>query len=170
MREGWWVVGAAWVMALAVSTATAGDGQPPRVQPRPAIVTLERPFPQTGTIAGMARDAADRPLPGVRLQLRDLRTGHMLRSAVADLDGTFSFLPVVPGTYVVELTLDDGSIAAVSEAATVGAGETVRVVVRLSARSRSFAWWFGAATATALAQAASLGVLAVDPGQPVSPQ
>jgi hypothetical protein len=156
-------------IAVIVAWAVCGATMPLAAQPQSRI---ERVAPHTGpsTIVGTVRDAGDHPFPDGRLQLRQLQTGGIVQTTTSNANGVFSYPSIEAGTYVVELTAADGRVLATSEALTLASGDTVQTVVRLASRTRSFAWWFGATTATALAQAASLGVLAVDRGQPVSPQ
>jgi hypothetical protein len=123
----------------------------------------------TNAVIGTARGADRNPLPEARLQLRDLRSGRIVERGVADAEGRFAFRSVEPGTYIVEMTLTDGSVVALSEAVTIGSGEIVQTLVQLPARSRSFGWWLGSTTTSALSSAASLGILTVEPGAQVSP-
>jgi hypothetical protein len=116
-----------------------------------------------------AQDAKGTAIAGAEVRLRELASGRATASATASTLGECDF-QVPPGTYVAELIARDGGVDSVSDATTVASGEVAQAVVRQQARSRSFAWWLGATTTAALAQAASLGVFAVDPGQPVSPQ
>jgi hypothetical protein len=120
-------------------------------------------------IVGVARDADGELLAHARLQLRDLKTGAILQRTTTNSEGAFVFKGVDPGTYIVEVTNNDGSVIALSDATTVANGEIVRVAVHLTTRVRSFSWWLGSITSAALAQAASIGVLTVDPGQAVTP-
>lgn len=120
-------------------------------------------------IIGTARSANRSPIPEARLQLRSLRNGEIVENTLADGDGRFVFRTLEPGTYVVEMTMADGSVVALSEAVTIGAGEIIQTVVQLASRTRTFGWWFGSTTSSALSSAASLGVLTTEPGVPASP-
>jgi hypothetical protein len=147
------------------AAATRMSGQPLNAQ------TPDRGLPGPGgTLVGLALDASNRPLPDTRVQLRGVRSGNVEATATTGADGGFTFPGLLPGLYVVEMTVTNGSIVAISDSAEVVDGRTVQQNVQLVARSRSFGWWLGSTTTLALAQAASLGVLAVDGGQPVSPQ
>lgn len=124
----------------------------------------------TGTIVATALDPERRTLPDTRLRLRNVEGGNLERTGVTNGEGVLTLDRVPTGVYLLEMTLATGAVVAVSDVITVTAGQTVRAVVQMAPRSRSFAWWLGSSTTLALAQAASLGVLAVDGGQPVSPQ
>lgn len=124
----------------------------------------------TASLLGTTLDAAARHLPDTRVQVRNLRSGNLEQSTVSDGAGAFAFRSLLPGTYVVEMTLVNGSVVAISDAVVLADAQQARTVVQLPARFRGFAWWLGSATTVALAQAASLGVLAVNGGQPVTPQ
>lgn len=123
----------------------------------------------TNAIIGTARGAGRGPLPEAQVQLRDLRTGQVVERVTADADGRFAFRSLEPSTYLVEMTLADGSVVALSEAVTIGSGEIIQTLVQLASRSRTFGWWLGSTTSSVLSSAASLGVLAVEPGAPASP-
>lgn len=123
----------------------------------------------TNALIGTARAADRNPIPEARLQLRNLRTGQIVQNTIANADGQFAFRSLEPGTYLVEMTLADGSVVALSEAVTIGAGEVVQTLVQLASRTRTFGWWFGSTTASALSSAAGLGVLTVEPGAQASP-
>lgn len=124
----------------------------------------------TASVLGTTLDEAARHLPDTRVQVRNLRTGKVDQSTLSDGAGAFTFRSLLPGTYVVEMTLANGSVVAISDAVALADGQQARTVVQLPARFRGFAWWLGSTTTVALAQAASLGVLAVNGGQPVTPQ
>ncbi|MDP1569773.1 MAG: carboxypeptidase-like regulatory domain-containing protein [Vicinamibacterales bacterium] len=123
----------------------------------------------TNAIIGTARGADRSPIPEAQLQLRDLRGGQVVERATADAEGRFAFRSLEPGTYIIEMTLIDGSVVALSEAVTIGSGEIIQTLVQLASRTRTFGWWLGSTTSSALASAASLGVLSVEPGAPASP-
>lgn len=138
-------------------------GMPP-IEDAPGAFTAS-----TNALIGTARAADRSPIPEARLQLRSLRSGQIVQTTTADADGRFAFRSLEPGTYLVEMTLADGSVVALSEAVTIGAGEIVQTLVQLASRTRTFGWWFGSTTASALSSAAGLGVLTLEPGAPASP-
>jgi hypothetical protein len=162
-------IGAAALSALLVSPL---GGEQPSVVKVPGRVSrlpgaLATPL---GVVHVKVVDQGGAPLPSARVRLRDLSTGREAAVATTNAADECNFAPVDAGTYVVEAIGRDGGVVGVSDATTVVTGETAEALVRLTARSRSFAWWLGATTTAALAQAAGLGVFAVDPGQPVTPQ
>lgn len=123
----------------------------------------------TNAIIGTARGADRVGIPEARLQLRNLRGGQIVERVVADAAGRFAFRSLEPGTYIVEMTAADGSVVALSEALTIGSGEIIQTLVQLTSQTRTFGWWLGSTTSSALSSAASLGVLTVDHGAQVSP-
>jgi outer membrane receptor protein involved in Fe transport len=54
--------------------------------------------PPAGTVAGVARDAQQKPLPGVALQL-EAADGSVVARATTGADGSYSFTGVAPGSY-----------------------------------------------------------------------
>lgn len=157
--------------ALAALLAAApADAQPAGRQSRVPTTGGVPDTATAGDVAGTTLDAGGRALPDTRVQIRNLRSGHIEQSTTSDRLGQFIFRRLPPGTYVVEMTLTDGSVVAISDPVTVVDGQVARTVVQMAARNRSFAWWLGSTTTLALSQAAGLGVLAVNPGQPVTPQ
>ncbi len=169
MRQLTWISGVALLAACAVSVAAEQNerraGDPGTAAPPAASASAA-----SGTLMGLTRDASERPLPDARMQLRNLVNGHVEKVSLTDHTGTFSFPRLTPGTYVVELTTSNGGIVAVSDAVVVSNDAVARTIVQVPSRTRSFAWWLGSTTTVALAQAASLGVLTVNGGQPISPQ
>jgi len=169
MRTPNWVLIGGVVLALA---ATAGAQTFVRSAPRvpPGTEGAVPNSPATNALIGTARDAGDDLLGELKVQLRDLQSGTVKHATTTNADGTFAFRGIEPGTYVVEAVLADGAVAAISEATTVGSGEVVQTLVRLTSRTRAFGWWAGSTANSVVAQAAGSGVLAVEPGVPISPQ
>jgi hypothetical protein len=159
-------------IAFATLAVSAAAGQRAAIVRIPGQVTpaLAQAGQSIAVIHVTALDAKGAPIPDAELRLRDLDTGRATPAQTADQAGECAFKSIPAGTYVAELVGQSRGVDGVSDATTVGSGEVGRLVVRLTDRSRSFAWWLGATTTAALAQAASLGVFAVDSGQPVSPQ
>lgn len=160
-----------WLMAVLVTGALAAATTSAQIGSRaPANASTPSPSADGGIIIGTARDAGDRLLPDTRVQLRNLRSGNLEQFTTTDGTGAFRFVRVPAGVYVVEMTLSSGAVVAIGDTLTLLGAETLQTMVQAPARARSFAWWLGSTTTAALAQAASLGVLAVDTGTPVSPQ
>jgi hypothetical protein len=122
-------------------------------------------------IQGNALSSSNGPLADRIVRLRDARLGRIVDSQVTDRSGLFTFRPVDPGSYVVELVGNDQTVMAASEVLNVNAGQAVSAVVRLPFRIPPFAGIFGqgageagatipSAAATVLAVAADAGVLA----------
>lgn len=169
MRRSKWLIGCGLVMVLAGS-AGAQQGTFVRTTPKLVLDEGAGAYQQAGNaLIGTARDSADEVIAEAHVQLRNLRTGTIDQAATTNAEGAFAFRSIEPGTYVVEMTLAGGGVAALSEATTVGAGEVVQTLVRLTARTRSFGWWMGSTANSAVSQAASVGVLTVEPGLPVTP-
>ncbi len=114
-------------------------------------------------VLGTAWDPDNRPLPAARLRLRRLPTGLIVGRTQADDRGEFTFGPVEPGTYLVELIDERERVLATGQVFSLEAGETVAVFVRLAARGPWLTSLFGNAAAAAVSSAASLGVTAVAP-------
>lgn len=129
-----------------------------------------RPPSEAGTrILGTAWKADNTPIPEARLRLRNVTTGRMEATTVANGKGQFGFTNIEPDTYVVELVNEDGKVLAISKVFSVTPGETIATFVRLSARAPWFSGFFSNAATSAVAAASSLGVTAVgSDGQPVS--
>jgi len=68
-------------------------------------VTPARAQGQTGTIAGVVRDASGAVLPGVTIEASSPALIEKTRSAVTDGQGAYSIIDLRPGTYAVTFTL-----------------------------------------------------------------
>lgn len=127
------------------------------------------------TIQGNALDSTNGVLPNAVVRLRDARYGRIVGSQITDRSGLFSFGPLDPGTYVVELlATDQVTVLAASQMLDVGAGEAVSAVVKLPFRIAALSGILGHSTAQAAAivmAAAATGVLATTvTGEPASPR
>lgn len=158
------------LLSLVASTTGAQSGVVRPTSRAGATIGAIPAVSLTNAVIGTVRDPAGNPVANAPLQLRSLRNGTVDRAATADAEGAFAFRAVEPGTYVVEMVVAGGVVAAVSEATTVGVSEVVQTLVQLTVRTRTFGWWLGSTADSAVAQAASSGVLAVDPGVPASPE
>ena len=56
--------------------------------------------PAAGTVAGVAKDALERPIPAARMRL-EASDGQVVARTTADEQGQFAFTGVAPGTYAV---------------------------------------------------------------------
>lgn len=124
---------------------------------------------QGGTVAGTVWRHDDTPAPHVLVRLRNVSTGAVTATTKTDGEGRFTFERVPPGSYVVELVDDNGTVRAVGQVFGVGSSETVATALRLTAPAPWFNGFFRNAAITALATAATLGITAAANGtQPAS--
>jgi hypothetical protein len=87
---------------------------------------------QGGTLAGIARDASQKVLSGVVVQVRD-RNGALVATSTTVGNGGFSFAGLAPGSYTLELVDAAGNIIGTSAAVSVVAGGTALVTVTATA-------------------------------------
>ena len=155
--------------AAFAAPAAADPGQSPRTTSPAAIVRSGRPVGgaavgiQPTAIVGVAWNADNSPLPDARVRLRDVVTGKVAATATADGSGRFTFEPIEPGSYLVELVTDKGRIIAVGHTFTAAPGDTVATFVRVGAKAPWFAGFCPTAAAGVAATAASAGVTAIAP-------
>jgi len=163
------VAAGSWPFA-AQPPATAGTGPVAKnVAPRVAgarsdVLTI---------IQGSALNAANDPMPGTLMRLRDARVGRVIETRLTDESGMFVFKVADPGSYIVEL-LGRGTVPlATSRILIVNAGDTVSAIVKLPSRVTPFAGLLSSSIAPAAAmvitQAVATGIVAVVPTAPVSP-
>jgi hypothetical protein len=126
----------------------------------------------TSSIVGVAWKADNTAIPKAKLRLRNVVTGKIQSTAVANDKGEFLFNNLEGGSYIVELVSDRGSILAVGHTVTVGPGETATTFVRTGTKIRWFTGFFANAAAAVATAAAATGVTAVAPEEmrPVSPE
>lgn len=156
--------------------------------PRPGVTFAEswRP-PNTKSdtkILGTVIDIRQVPVAYAKVQLRNLVTGKVTMETLANDNGEYEFLIDDPGTYVVEMTMVDGYVLALSNAGALARYETLHTVVQLAGRwdaglrnmtmPQNAANFLGMSsqttmTATTLALAVDQNIAPVDPGEPVSP-
>ena len=130
-------------------------------------VRLDKPVQDPGSrataIHGTAWRADNTPIPHAMLRLRNVVTGKIEATTVADGAGRFTFSSIPHGTYLVELVSDDGKVLAVGQVFTVNPGETVATFVRFAPKVPWFNGFFGNAALIVAAGAATAGVLALAP-------
>ena len=121
-------------------------------------------------ILGAAGKSDNTPIPNAKLRLRDVVTGRIEATTVANDMGQFAFTGIESGTYAIELVSDAGKILTLGHTFTVAPGETVATFVRLGTKVPWFNAMFGSqsgfvgnAAAAASSTAASMGVTAVAP-------
>jgi hypothetical protein len=114
------------------------------------------------TVEGTALDSSGQAMPNALVRLRDARTGQILATEHTDKAGLFSFSPVDPGLYIVEIVGSDRTVLAASPLLTVDSGQAVSTVVRLPVRTGMFGF-LGKTVPTAaiiLSAAGAAGILA----------
>ncbi len=116
-----------------------------------------------GSVVGGVWDAQDRPVPGIRLRLRNVVTGSHPTAGAADEAGRFSFTDVANGLYIVEVLGENGKLLTVSHTFSVGAGETVATFVRLGSKVPGAHGFFRNAASAVVLTAAAAGVSAIGP-------
>jgi hypothetical protein len=151
--------------ALLLVCTVAGSG-PADARP----VTTPARVGATGTrgttsVLGVAWKVDNTPIPGARVQLRNLVSGKIEARAVADENGQFSFPHLEGGSYVVELIGDSGRIVTVGHAFVIAPGETVATFVRLGTKVPWFSGFFGNAASAVASTAAGQGITAIAPVQ-----
>jgi len=115
------------------------------------------------SIMGSAWNSDNTAIPAAKLRLRNLLTGRIEATTIANDLGQFTFGGIESGSYVVELVSENGKIIAIGHPFTVAAGETVATFVRLASKAPWFNAFFGNAASAAASVAASTGVTAVAP-------
>lgn len=157
--------------------------------PRPGVTLAEawRPANTNSSdtkIIGTVIDIRQVPVAYARVQLRNLGTGRVTGQSEANDNGEYEFLVEDPGTYVVEMTMVDGYVLALSNAGSLARYETLQTVVQLPGRwnaalrnmtiPQNPADFLGMSaqttmTAATLTLAAEQNIAPVDAGEPVSP-
>lgn len=149
--------------ALPASPLTKGDW----------VVLTTPAAPAFSAVLGAVLKADNTRFANAQIRLRDARVGTVVRTDRADDEGLFRFRPVERGTYVVELVADKNQVLAASPLLNLNAGEIVQTVVRepLNESVLLPVAGFADSHASAVQAAAEAsGVLAVRPGDPVSPR
>jgi hypothetical protein len=106
--------------------------------------------------------ADNTPIPNAIIRLRNVVSGKIEATTVANLVGRFAFQQTAPGTYLVELVNQRSQVLAVGQTFTVGPGETVATFVRLGSQGRWFNILFGNAALTVAAGVATVGLSVAD--------
>jgi len=184
MRLTFWRISAGALMVTSLTAASFASGRP---DGRDAKTAAARPSAgasrtvgvtsTTGvtvtaratTILGSAWTADNAPIRQARIRLRNVITGRVEASAVANDLGQFEFLNVEGGSYLVELVSESGRIQVVGHVFTIAPGETVATFVRLGAKVPWFSGFFGNTLSAVSSSAASEGITALAPvARPVS--
>ena len=161
---------AAAAMLLWPATVAARPGRHSDPPNRPSVRSVTAAGAARSTsVMGAAWNVNNTPIPGARVQLRNVVTGKIAGNAVADDAGRFTFTNIEGGTYVVELVAPNGKILTVGHPFAIASGETVATFVRLAAQAPWYAGFFSNAATAAASAAASSGITALAPVQlPVS--
>lgn len=145
------VVGVVMLVASAAGISGASDAR------------KSGPAGRSTSVLGSAWEADNSPVKGAHLRLRNVLTGSVEATAVANDGGQFTFENVERGTYVVELVTDNGRILTVGHPFTIAPGETVATFVRLGTKIPWFEAFFSNAAAATTSAAASEGITAIAP-------
>lgn len=113
---------------------------------------------QTGGINGVAADAAKNPLANHTVRLRNLATGEITSVTQSTTNGSFSFVGIDPGNFVIEIVNSASQVIATSSTVVVSAGTTAAITVTASAIT-SLAAASGATGLAALFSGTSLVVV-----------
>jgi len=120
-------------------------------------------------VLGVAWTADNTPIHRASIRLRDVVTGKIQSTAIANDAGQFAFENVPGGSYVVELLNASGHVEVVGHVFTIAAGETVATFVRLGTKVPWFTGFFNNTVSSVASTAASQGVAAIAPiARPVS--
>lgn len=137
--------------------------------PRPAATATARPVlkgtaaARPSSIQGSAWQSDNGPVPRALLRLRNVITGSLQDTTVANDAGNFVFNTVPEGTYVIEMVTQSGKVVMVGQTFTVAPGETVATFVRLGPKIPWFNGFFNNAASIVSSSAASTGVTAIAP-------
>src|SRR5215208_4028368 len=85
-------------------------------------------------IIGQVIDVRQIAVANARVQLRNLVSGRIQQTTETNASGDYQFLIDDPGTYVVEFTMIDGDVVALSNAGSLARYETLQTVVMLPGR------------------------------------
>lgn len=177
------------VVALIVSAAAALDAQGTAtlIRQRQGVTFAEswRPIGAGQTrVIGHVIDILQTPVSNARVQLRNLLSGSLEGAGATDANGEYTFTVDNPGSYVVEVTMVDGFVVALSNAGALARYETLQTVVTLPGRwdgplrgmvtprhATNFVGMSAATTMTAQTVQIALeqSIQPVDSGEPVSP-
>jgi hypothetical protein len=176
------------LILISGATLTAQTGVRLVQPPRPGVTFAEAWRPAgTNTetrIVGAVIDIRQVPVAYATVRLRNLVTGTITKDTLSDANGEYEFLVDEPGTYVVEMTMLDGYVLALSNAGSLARYETLQTVVQLPGRwdaglrlmtmPQNAANFLGMSaqttmTAATLTLAADQNIAPVDAGEPVSP-
>jgi hypothetical protein len=141
---------------------------PPSAHSLPPVKTTARAAAASKSatsILGVVWNVDNTPIPGARVQLRNLVSGKIDASTVANQTGQFTFSQIEGGRYVVELVGQSGKIVTVGHAFVIAPGESVATFVRMGTKVPWFTGFFSNAATAVTSSAASQGITAIAPVQ-----
>jgi hypothetical protein len=154
------------VFVCAVSLAAASDTTT-KAAGKGGPAGSAHPVPSFGarstSILGSAWNADNSPIKDAHLRLRNVVTGRIEATTVANEAGQFTFENIEGGTYIVELISESGKVIALGHVFTIAPGETVATFVRMGTKVPWVQNFFGNAASAATSTAASQGVTALAP-------
>ena len=148
------------VLTLALSGLASGADKVTAAGARAAIRA------RATVVMGTVWTATSEPVRDARLRLRNVLSGKIEATALADDAGKFTFQNIEGGTYTVELVTETGKVIAVGHMFTIAPGETVATFVRLGTKVPWFTGFFSNAASAAATTAAAQGVTAIAPVAP----
>lgn len=151
------------VMACALAVPPSAHSLPP-AEPAARAGTSASAKGAT-SILGVVWNVDNTPIPGARVQLRNLVSGKVDATGVANQSGQFTFNQIEGGRYVVELIGANGRIVTVGHAFAIAPGESVATFVRMGTKVPWFSGFFGNAASAVTSSAASQGITAIAPIQ-----
>ena len=133
-------------MACALAVPPSAHSLPPaKTAARAAVSAVSK---GATSVLGVVWSVDNTPIPGARVQLRNLVSGKVESTAIANQSGQFTFNQIEGGRYVLELLGANGKISTVGHAFAIAPGESVATFVRMGTKVPWFSGFFGnAATA-----------------------
>lgn len=137
-----WLAGFGCVIMVGVTAAAEQRGSASLVPPPPSGIssglTFAAPWRPDGSggtqIVGTVIDIRQVPVAKVKVRLRNILTGEIVAESESNGNGEYSFPEVEPGTYVVEMFIDNRYIVALSNAGSIARNEIMQTVVMLPGR------------------------------------
>jgi hypothetical protein len=152
-----------FVMACALAAPQSAHSLPPA---KTAARAGASAVAKAGTsILGVVWNVDNTPIPGARVQLRNLVSGKIDASTVANNVGQFTFTQIEGGRYVIEMVGVNGKIATIGQSLVIAPGQTVATFVRMGTKVPWFTGFFGNAATAVTSSAASQGITAIAPVQ-----
>ena len=151
------------VMACALAAPPSAHSLPPaKTAAKAGASALSK---SATTILGVVWNIDNTPIPGARVQLRNLVSGKVDGTAIANQSGQFTFNQIEGGRYVVELIGANGKIVTVGHGFVIAPGESVATFVRMGTKVPWFSGFFGNTASAVTSSAASQGITAIAPVQ-----